>query len=207
MLADLVGLDELAAVRRCEELALVGLLHGSARTTSSPTTWPRSASTSPCRGPRRAYHRRAADLLSGQPESMAAHAYAAGDRERAAHGWLLAGQAAMARSAVEDAIGLSTGRWTRPRNRSLRARALLARARAHEASTAYAAALTDIDEALALAARADRRLEMAALRARGGDVPVACGCRWPRWVRTSRLACAWPPGWATARRRRTSPAG
>ncbi len=53
-----------------------------------------------------AYHRRAADLLSDQPESMAAHAHAAGEPGRAAQGWLLAGQAAMGRSAVEDAIGL-----------------------------------------------------------------------------------------------------
>ena len=55
---------------------------------------------------------------------------------------------------------------------------LLARALAHEASTAYAPALADIDEALALAQRSgDRRLEMAALRARGGDPPI--GLRLP----------------------------
>ena len=121
-----------------------------------------------------AYHRRAADLLSDQPESMAAHAHAAGEPGRAAQGWLLAGQAAMGRSAVEDAIGLYDRALAAAEEPLLRARVLLARARAQEASTAYAAALTDIDEALALArAGPDRRLEMAALRARGGDVPVA----------------------------------
>ena len=56
----------------------------------------------------------------------------------------------------------------------LRARLLLERARAHEAGTAFDRALPDIDEALRIARSGpDRRLEMTALRARGGDVPVA----------------------------------
>ena len=37
---------------------------------------------------RLAYHRRAADLLTGQPESLARHAAAAGDWLRAARAWL-----------------------------------------------------------------------------------------------------------------------
>ncbi len=55
-----------------------------------------------------------------------------------------------------------------------RARALLARSSAYEALTAYDDALADIDAALALArAHGDHRLEMASLRARGGDPAVA----------------------------------
>ena len=53
-----------------------------------------------------ALHRRAADLTSDRPEVMAEHAYAAGDEPRAAHGWLLAGEDALRRAAVEDALGL-----------------------------------------------------------------------------------------------------
>ncbi len=175
MLADLVGLDELAAVRRCEELALVGLLHGVGTHYEFANDLAQECvyvSLPPALAA--AYHRRAADLLSGQPESMAAHAFAAGDRERAARGWLLAAEAAMARSAVEDATGLLDRSLAAAEDPSVRARALLARGRANEASTAFAAAHADIGQALALArASGDRRLEMAALRALGGDVPVA----------------------------------
>ena len=46
---------------------------------------------------RLAYHRRAADLLTGQPESLARHAAAAGDWLRAARAWLQASQDAMGR--------------------------------------------------------------------------------------------------------------
>ena len=121
-----------------------------------------------------AYHRRAADLTSDRPEVMAEHAYAAGDEPRAAHGWLLAGEDALRRAAVEDALALL--------DRSLkvttafagtRARALLARGAVHEARTDFAAALDDVRGALALArATDDRRLEMAALRSLGGDAAV-----------------------------------
>ena len=175
LLGDLVGIEELAAVRLCEELAVAGLLlrvgaHYEFVNDLAQECVYRSLAQPLVS----AYHRRAADLLSDQPESMAAHAHAAGEPGRAAQGWLLAGQAAMGRSAVEDAIGLYDRALASAEEPVLRARVLLARARAQEASTAYAAALSDIDEALALAsAGPDRRLEMAALRARGGDVPVA----------------------------------
>ena len=104
-----------------------------------------------------AYHRRAADLTADRPEMMAEHAHHAGDEPRAAQGWLLAGEAALHRAAVEDALGLL--------DRSLavetsfagtRARALLARGAVHEARTDFAAALADVDAALALA-RVDPR--------------------------------------------------
>ncbi|MEP7089404.1 MAG: hypothetical protein ABI776_04785, partial [Nocardioidaceae bacterium] len=120
-----------------------------------------------------AHHRRAADLSTDQPETMAEHAFASGDLERAAQGWLLAGQAAMGRSAVEDAAALFGRGLDTTSDPVLRARLLLARGVAGEALTTYAPALADIEEALALArARGSRRVEMEALRARGGDVPV-----------------------------------
>ena len=175
LLGELVGVDELAAVRLCEELAVAGLLvRVGAHYEFVNDLAQECVYRSLAQPLASAYHRRAADLLSDQPESMAAHAYAAGELGRAAQGWLLAGQAAMGRSAVEDAIGLYDRAIDAAEEPILRARVLLARARAREASTSYAAALTDIDEALALAkAGPDRRLELTALRARGGDVPVA----------------------------------
>ena len=175
LVGELVGIDELAAVRMCEELAVAGLLvRVGAHYEFVNDLAQECVYRSLAQPLASAYHRRAADLLSGQPESMAAHAHAAGELGRAAQGWLLAGQAAMGRSAVEDAIGLYDRAIDAAEEPSLRARVLLVRARALEASTSYAAALTDIDEALALAqAGPDRRLELAALRARGGDVPVA----------------------------------
>ena len=163
---------------------LVGLLHReSARTTSSSTTWPRSASTARCRRP----------LVRGLPPTGRRPAQrparvdggarlsrrASPDARRT--GWLLAGQAAMGRSAVEDAIGAlrpGAGRgggparcargccWpgpgpTRPPRRTPRRWPTSTRRWPWRAG------------------RADRRLEMAALRARGGDVPVgAAACRW-----------------------------
>ncbi len=179
LLAALLDLSEVTAARLCEELAVVGLLHRVDTSYEFVNDLAQECvylSLAPAVVS--AYHRRAADLLSDQPESMAAHAFAAGEHRRAAQGWLLAGQAAMDRSAVEDAIGLFDRSLSVEVDASLRARALLARARAHEASTSYAAALSDIDESLALARTSgDRRIEMAALRARGGDAPV--GLRLP----------------------------
>ncbi len=126
---------------------------------------------------RLAQHRRAADLLAHVPEEMARHAEAAGDDERAARGWLLAGQRAVGQSAAEDALPLldrglrCAGAAGAP---DLQVRLLLARATARESLTAFPEALVDLDEALARARRTgDRRLEMTALTARGGDVPVA----------------------------------
>lgn len=121
-----------------------------------------------------AYHRRAADLTGDRPEVMAVHAHAVGDHARAARGWLLAGEEALRRSAVEDARTLverclamtSTGA-------DIRARALLVRARVHEAGMSWPAAIHDVDAALALArSSGERRLELAALRARGGDAAI-----------------------------------
>ncbi len=121
-----------------------------------------------------AYHRRAADLTSDRPEVMAAHAHAVGDDTRAARGWLLAGEEALRRAAVEDARTLVERCLAIPELAGeTRARALLVRGRVHEAGTSWAAAIQDIDAALAWArSSGERRLELAALRARGGDAAV-----------------------------------
>ncbi|HEY2288641.1 MAG TPA: AAA family ATPase [Streptosporangiaceae bacterium] len=131
-------------------------------------------------GPTRlAYHRRAADLLTAHPESLARHAAAAGDWRRATRAWLRAGQDAMGRYAASDAAALATHALDaaeRLADTELAARALVLRGRAHEATGAHAAALADLTRG-AEGARTigDRRLEMHALRELGGDVPVSRG--------------------------------
>ena len=121
-----------------------------------------------------AYHRRAADLTTDRPEVMAAHAHAVGDDLRAARAWLLAGEEALRRAAVEDARALVERVLSvRELAGETRARALLVRGRVHEAGMSWTAALEDIDAALATARGiGERRLELAALRARGGDAAV-----------------------------------
>jgi DNA-binding SARP family transcriptional activator len=128
---------------------------------------------------RLAHHRRAADLLTGQPESLARHAAAAGDWLRAARAWLQAGQDAMGRSAASDAAALATQALEageRVADAEVSARALVLRGRALEATGAHAAALADLTRgADGARAAGDRRLEMLALRELGGDVPVSRG--------------------------------
>ena len=178
LVAVLVESSDLATTRACEELVRLRLLVRSGHHYEFANDLLQEcvhAALPPALA--LAYHRRAADLTSDRPEVMAEHAYAAGDAPRAAHGWLLAGEDALRRAAVEDALGLL--------DRSLavetafagtRARALLARGAVHEARTDFAAALDDVRGALALARNTDdRRLEMAALRFLGGDAAVGLG--------------------------------
>ena len=85
---------------------------------------------------RLAHHRRAADLLTGQPESLARHAAAAGDWLRAARAWLRAGEDAMGRYAASDAAALATQALEageRVADAEVSARALVLRGRAHQA--------------------------------------------------------------------------
>ena len=82
---------------------------------------------------RLAHHRRAADLLTGQPESLARHAAAAGDWLRAARAWLRAGEDAMGRFAASDAAALATQALEaggRVADAEVSARALVLRGRA-----------------------------------------------------------------------------
>ena len=128
---------------------------------------------------RLAYHRQAADLLTGQPESLARHAAAAADWPRAARAWLLAAEDAMRRYAATDAATLATQAHDaaeRAGDAEVAARALLLRGRAHEAVAVPHAALDDLTRAAAGArAAGDPRLEMLALHELGGDVPVWLG--------------------------------
>jgi DNA-binding SARP family transcriptional activator len=126
---------------------------------------------------RLAYHRRAADLLTEHPEALATHAAAVGDWQRAARAWLLAAEIAMRRYAAPDTIGLATEALAaagQAGDAELRARALVLRGRALEATGSPAAAFADMKQGAAQArAAGDRRLEMLALRALGGDVAVS----------------------------------
>jgi DNA-binding SARP family transcriptional activator/tetratricopeptide (TPR) repeat protein len=128
---------------------------------------------------RLAYHRRAADLLTGQPEAVARHAAAAGDWPRAARAWLLAAENAMHRYAASDAAALATQALEiaeRCQDIEVAARATFVRGRAHDAQGAQDAALADMTRAVASAkVSGDRRLEMLILRELGGDVPAALG--------------------------------
>ena len=131
-----------------------------------------------------AHHRRAADLLTEQPESLARHAAACGDWPRAVRALLLAAEDAMRRYAASDAITLATqaleatGRMPHPDEHGgeLAARALFIRGRAQETVGEQPAALADLTGAVAGArAAGDSHLEMLVLRELGGDVPAALG--------------------------------
>jgi tetratricopeptide (TPR) repeat protein len=128
---------------------------------------------------RLAYHRRAADLLTGQPESLARHAAAAGDWLRAGRAWLRAGEDAMGRYAASDAAALATQALEageRAADAEVSARALVLRGRAHHATGADAAALADLTQGADHARMAgDRRLEMLALYELGTDITVQRG--------------------------------
>ncbi|MBA2894509.1 ATP-binding protein [Nonomuraea soli] len=128
---------------------------------------------------RTAYHRAAADLLAGNPEAVARHSAAAGDWQRAASGWLAAGQRAIARYAVDDAhslLDLALGAATRAADPELRGQAHLHRGRANEMAFRFEAALADHEAAVELGrATGDRRLEMSALRQLGGAAWAGCG--------------------------------
>jgi tetratricopeptide (TPR) repeat protein len=128
---------------------------------------------------RLAHHRRAADLLTGQPESLARHAAAAGDWLRAGRAWLRAAEDATRRYAASDAVALATQALhagEQAADLEVSARALVLRGRAYEATGAHAAALDDLTRgAEGARAAGDRRLEMLVLRELGGDVPVSRG--------------------------------
>jgi tetratricopeptide (TPR) repeat protein len=128
---------------------------------------------------RLAHHRRAADLLTGQPESLARHAAAAGDWLRAGRAWLRAGEDAMGRFAASDAAALATqalDAGERVADAEVTARALVLRGRAHHAMGADAAALADLTLGADHArAAGDRRLEMLALYELGADITVQRG--------------------------------
>ena len=179
-LGELLELTPAAAVDLCEQALQARLLVVSGRDYEFANDLIREVlyATTPL-PTRLAYHRRAADLLVGQPEALARHATAAGDWLRAARAWLLAAEDAMRRSAASDAIALSTQALEaaeRGGDTEAHARGLILRGRAREAVGAHVTALTDLTLGAADArAAGDRRLEMLALRELGGDVPASRG--------------------------------
>ncbi len=111
---------------------------------------------------RLAYHQRAADRLTSQPESLARHAAACGDWLRAARALLSAADEAFRRFAVTDSAALATQALEaaeRAGDLEVGARARVIRGRAHEG-----AAFTGSDYH-------DRSIEIACQRA--GDAGVA----------------------------------
>jgi DNA-binding SARP family transcriptional activator len=179
-LGELLELTPAAAVELCEQALQARLLVVSGRDYEFANDLIREVLYATTPEPTRlAYHRRAAELLTGQPEALARHATAAGDWLRAARAWLLAAQDAMRRAAASDAIELSSQALAaaeRGGDTQARARALILRGRAREAVGAHVTALTDLTLGAADArAAGDRRLEMLALRELGGDVPASRG--------------------------------
>jgi DNA-binding SARP family transcriptional activator/predicted ATPase len=174
IVGQLLDLTAAAAVELCEQALQARLLVVSGRDYEFANDLIREVMYATTPEPTRlAHHRHAADLLTGQPESLARHAAAAEDWSRAARAWLLAAEDAMRQYAASDAIALSTQALDaaeRSGDAEVQARALVVRARAREAAGSNDAALADLNEGLA-AARAvgDRRLEMLALRQLGGD--------------------------------------
>ncbi len=128
---------------------------------------------------RLAYHERAANLLTDQPEVMAAHAVVLGDLSRAARGWVRAAEAAANRAAGADAERLldrAIDAATRADDVDALGRAYLARGRVREALTRYEDSVSDHERAASLAREnGDPRLEMLALRELGGDSAAALG--------------------------------
>ena len=181
-LAGLLSVPELEAVHRCEGLVAARLMTRGGLGYEFANDLVQEVVYAAVAAPiRRAHHRRAADLLAEHPEAMARHADAVGDWSRAARAWLLAGDEAMRRAAAHDAGALLERAAASARaggDDDLLARVLLSRSRVREALTDFGASLADIDEALRLARTiGSKRLEMMALRARGGDVLV--GLRYP----------------------------
>jgi tetratricopeptide (TPR) repeat protein len=179
-LSALLDLTPAAALELCEVALDARLLVISGRDYEFANDLIREALYASTPEPARlAYHRRAADLLTGQPESLARHAAAAGDWPRAARAWLLAAEDAMRRYAATDAATLATQAHDaaeRAGDTEVAARALLMRGRAQEAVALPDAALSDLTRAAAGArAAGDPRLEMLALHELGGDVPVSLG--------------------------------
>ncbi len=117
--------------------------------------------------------------LTDRPEQVAGHALAAGDADRAARAYLLAGEQAGRRFAAADAEALLTcavDAALLAGAAAVAGRAYLARGRVRDALTVYPGAMADFHAAVDTARKVgDRQLEMVALRELGGDVPISLG--------------------------------
>ena len=178
LLAGMLGVPEVEAVRRCESLVAAALLaqvdagYEFANDLVQQVVYDDLPAAL-----RRAYHRRAADLLTEQPEALGPHAEAVEDWARAARAWLLVGRRSARGPNARDAVDLldrGLAAADHVDDLAMRGRLLLARADAFESLKRYTDALDDIDAAVSMGVESgDPRLELAALRKRGDDVPVA----------------------------------
>ena len=180
IVAGLADVPPAAALRHCELALRAGLLVAAGRDFEFANDLIREALYATTPEPTRlAYHQRAADRLTSQPESLARHAAACGDWLRAARALLSAADEAFRRFAVTDSAALATQALEaaeRAGDLEVGARARVIRGRAHEGAAAVSAALADFSAGAAAArAAGDQRLEMLALRHLGGDAPVAHG--------------------------------
>ncbi|MEP7020733.1 MAG: hypothetical protein ABI808_08785 [Pseudonocardiales bacterium] len=180
VIAGLLELSAQEAARRCEQAASSRLLVAAGRDYEFANDLVREVLYETTAAPTRlAYHRRAADLLTRQPESVAMHAAAAEDWPRAARAYLLAGEQAAGRYAAADAEALLTRALDaaqRTDEREVLGRIYLARGQARVTLTQYRGARGDLNAAAAAARHAgDRRLEMIALRELGYDSAFALG--------------------------------
>ncbi len=180
VVAGMLDLAPIEAVHHCEDAVAACLLGATGQGYAFVNDLVRESLYADTPAPVRAqHHRRAADLLPGQPEIAAEHASAAEDWTRAARGWLLAGDRAMRNLAAADAESLlerALDAADRAGDAELAGRAHLARVRCRESLAAYRGAVADARVAVATARRTrDPRLEMLALRELGGHVAVADG--------------------------------
>ena len=180
LLAALLDLPSSAAVGLCEQALAARLLVVSGRHYEFANDLIREVLYATTPEPTRlAYHQRAADLLTAQPEALAEHAAASGDWPRAARAWLLAAEKAMSAFAASDAVvlaGKALDAASQGSNAEVAVRAQVIRGRAHEALGAHAVALADFMAGADRArAAGDLRQEMHVMRDLGGDAPVALG--------------------------------
>ena len=180
VVAGLLEVPEHVAAHRCERAAASRLLVVADRTYEFTNDLVQEVIYATMPAPTRlAYHRRAADLLTHQPESVAVHAAAAEDWPRAARGYLLAGQRAADRYATRDAVSLLSRALhaaERTGQLDLVGRVYVVRARVRGMLAEYRLARGDARAGVVAARRSgDRRLEMAALQEHGWDTPAALG--------------------------------
>ncbi|HVV21395.1 MAG TPA: AAA family ATPase [Pseudonocardiaceae bacterium] len=180
VVAGMLDLPPHVAVQRCERAVAAGLLVVAGRSYEFTNDLVQEVLYTTSPEPLRvAHHRRAADLLTGAPESVGAHAAAVADWPRASRAFLVAGELAMRRHASADAevlLGRALTYAERAGAAELVARAYLARGQAREALGDFRHAAGDHHAALNTAREAgDQRTEMAALRALGGHASLAIG--------------------------------
>ena len=195
VVAGLLEVPEHVAAHRCEQAAASRLLVVADRTYEFANDLVQEVIHSTIPAPTRlSYHRRAADLLTAQPESVAVHAAAAEDWPRAARAYLLAGQRAADRYATRDAVSLLSRALhaaERTGQLDLVGRVYVARARVRGMLADYRLAWGDARAGVVAARQSgDRRLEMAALQESGFDTAVALGVPIAEVAATLREALA-----------------